>query len=334
MTQYPHRMLCQMILWLFPAMIILGGFDAKANDNITEVVRLSLVKNVEVFGDDIFLADIASIEGEDQELIEKIERISLGKSPLPGKSRRINADNISFKLKQNNIDLTSIHINGMQEIEVTRGFTTLTEKEIEQIVFQELPEVMGLDEDNFSIKEVKVANAVVLPLGKYTYTVTPAKNAGMSGKLLVTVVFTVDGKFTKKVFATVDVERYVNAVVLSVPMKRNQVIHEADIEMMKIATEKLPSNYIGDMADAVGNRLVRSLGKGSILCTEFVNMPPTINKNDVILMVAETNSFKIVTLGEAIEKGHKGERIKVKNLDSNNEVYGLVIDSKSVKVGF
>ncbi|MBU4001031.1 MAG: flagella basal body P-ring formation protein FlgA, partial [Proteobacteria bacterium] len=57
-------------------------------------------------------------------------------------------------------------------------------------------------------------------------------------------------------------------------------------------------------------------------------------KNDVISMVAETNSFKIVTLGEAIEKGHKGERIKVKNLDSNNEVYGWVIDSKSVKVGF
>jgi len=51
-------------------------------------------------------------------------------------------------------------------------------------------------------------------------------------------------------------------------------------------------------------------------------------------MIAESDGLKITALGEVRERGRRGERIRVVNLDSKREIYARVLDSKTVKVDF
>jgi flagella basal body P-ring formation protein FlgA len=84
----------------------------------------------------------------------------------------------------------------------------------------------------------------------------------------------------------------------------------------------------------LGNKIKRNLSAETVLRTDMIDIPPLIQKKDVVIMVAETDQFKIVTLGESKDTGYKGDLIKVINLESNNEVYARVIDGNSVKVEF
>jgi flagella basal body P-ring formation protein FlgA len=315
-------------------LIVSLNLDANANEMPAGMVSLSFEKNVEVPGDTIFLEDMASIIGDDESLVQTIKKISIGKSPLPGKTRRFDRKDIEIKLKNNDIDLSKVTMNGTEETDVIRGSTTVTVEQIEEIVFTELPEILNMRDNEIFIKNVKASNALILPKGEFDYTVVPAKNTDSSSKMLVSVLFNMDGKFTKKVYATVEVERYVDVVVAQRSLQKNQIINETDFEVKKMNSGDLPESYISNVEDVLGNKVKRNLEKGNILRTEFIEIPPVIKRNDVVLMVAESNNFKIVTLGEAQEKGFKGDRIKVVNLESKNEVYAWVIDSKSVRVGF
>jgi flagella basal body P-ring formation protein FlgA len=237
-------------------------------------------------------------------------------------------------LKNNDIDVSRVAINGFQETTVIRGFTTVTVEQIEEIVSTELPEILNMGDNEMFIKNVKASHAVILPKGEFDYTVVPSKNSDSTSKMLVSVIFDMNGEFTRKVYATVGVERYVDAVVAKRSLQKNQVLNESDLELKKMNSGDLPESYISSVEDVLGNKVKRNLEKGNILRTEFIEIPPVIKRSDVILMVAESNNFKIVTLGEAKENGFKGDRIKVVNLDSQKEVYAWVIDSKSVRVGF
>jgi flagellar basal body P-ring formation protein FlgA len=321
-------------IYLLLIMVFIINTAATTNKDTRGIVTLSVVKNVEVAGENIILADMVSIDGDDNALIAKLEAIFMGEAPLPGKTRRFTCKDIEVKLKKNDIDLSRIKISGAQDVEVIRGFTKVTEEQIENIVTKELPYVLNMDSNEIFIKEIKAANGIILPKGHYTYTVAPSKNADLTSKFPVSVIFDVNGQFTKKVYVTVQIERYVDVVVTKRIIPKNQIIDESDLEVKKMNSGDLPANYISDTLDAVGNKLKRNAEKGFVLRSDFIDIPPAIQRNDVVLMVAESNYFKIVTLGEAKEKGYKGDRIKVVNLESNNEVYAWVIDSKSVKVGF
>jgi len=51
-------------------------------------------------------------------------------------------------------------------------------------------------------------------------------------------------------------------------------------------------------------------------------------------MVAESGGLKISTQGEARQRGAKGDRIKVMNLDSRKSIYARVVDRNTVRVDF
>ena len=327
-----HRLIVLLVLFL----VLLSGTDISvfAENEADSVVTITPLANVEVSEENMLLDHLVMMKGGDEALLKKISAVFIGKSPQPGKSRIIDTDFIGLRMRQSDIDMSRVKIEPMQEIEILRGFVTVSPEEIEQIVSQELPGVIAMDERRISIREIKAASGIILPKGGYTYSVVPPKDAGLSGKLLLSVFFEASGDFKKRVYVTAEIDRYIDVVVAAKPLSRNQIIKEADLEIKTMTVAEAPANGIVDPEDLVGNKVRRNLNKGEVLRSELIDVTPLINRNDVVQMIVETSNFKIVTLGEAKEKGFKGDRIKVLNLDSKNEVYALILDSNSVKVEF
>lgn len=299
-----------------------------------DFITIEIHEEIEIEKENICLGDLALIKGDDHLFVEKLRNVFLGKSPLPGKSRIISSNYINVRLKQNEIDFSRIQIESPAEIRVARTFKKISKTDIEEIVAAALPSILPYSKEQVHVKSIIVSDDVLLSTGDFTYTIMPPKNSDFMGQTILTVLFYIDGEYQKRVFATLDVELITSVMVARRPLKRGHIITDIDIQAMQMDLADLPSNCILKSEDVIGKKLNRSIDAETVLRTDLVIMPPTINRKHIVLMVAETKDFKITAIGETIGKGNKGDRVKVMNLESQKEVYARVIDSNTVEVDF
>jgi flagellar basal body P-ring formation protein FlgA len=317
---------------VFGMMLLLIGMPLFAGD--LEMTNIHVFEKVEIEQEKIYLGSIAVIEGKDLEMVQQLKNIYIGQSPLPGKTRRVDANYIKVRLKQNNMDFSSITLRIPRETTVLRKFIRVTHKQIEKIVMDNTGLLLPFDTDQVTIKEIDVSGEAVLPTGEMTYKIVPPKNTDFLGKVPLSIYFYVNGEMEKRVFATLETELLANVVIVRRPLKRNHTIRDIDIKLVRMNMAGVPSNCMVNPDDVLGKKTKRAVDAGDVLSSDLLFMPAILDRNDVVLMIAESDNFKITAMGMSQEKGQKGDRIKVMNLDSDKAVYARVIDEKTVAVDF
>jgi flagella basal body P-ring formation protein FlgA len=86
--------------------------------------------------------------------------------------------------------------------------------------------------------------------------------------------------------------------------------------------------------EVVGKRTRRLINAKTVIRSDLITMPPMVQKGDVVVIVAESQGMRISALGEIREKGHRGSRVRVRNVDSKEMIYAWVLDHKTVRVEF
>jgi flagella basal body P-ring formation protein FlgA len=296
--------------------------------------RVNVSSMAQVDGEHIVLGEIAKIEGNDPDLTKRIRGVVIGRAPLPGRKREIQASLVKRRLKQNRIDPDQLLLNIPDQIIVERSFIEIKQEKIKALVSDYISKNLINNLSDASIKDIRVSEDLILPGGRIAYSVKPTQNSDMMGKIQFTVNFDVNGKFYKRVWATATVEIFTNVVITKRPLGRHKPITEDDIEMYKMDLAKLPSDVITDPAVVLGQRTRRAIGSQTVLRSNLVEFPPLLKRGDVVVIIAESGGFKITTLGQAKKKGRLGDRIPVINLDSKKILYALVLDENTVKVEF
>ena len=280
----------------------------------------------------ILLGKIAQIEGSDPHLVQQLQGIVIGRSPLPGKSRKIDASAVKRRLKQNRIDLNRLVIEVPPQVTVERSFIEISAQKIKSLVADYISQNIIKDLRDASIKEIQLTKNLKLPRGRITYSVQPSPNSNRMGKIPFSVSFEVNGKLYKRIWTAASVEIFTNVVVTKKPLGRHKPITEDDIEIRKMDLAQLPSDVITDPAAILGQRTRRAIGTQTVMRPNLVEFPPLLKRGDVVVIIAETAGLKITALGEVKKKGRLGERIPVVNLDSKKVLYARVLDGNTVKV--
>ena len=286
-----------------------------------------------VHSERITLGAIAEIAGDDQQLIERLQAIELGKAPSPGKMREMSAYSIEMKIRHSDIDSAALTIDLPEKIEVMRGASTITPQKIEDIVKGFIRKKMRWDPQAVSIKIAQVKE-ITLAEGKITYEVTPRKKEDYLGTTNLSVAFLVDGKLEKKAWVTAEIEVSQEVVVSNRPLKRNDVIAEEDVRLEKMNLAELSPNVITDPREVVGKRTKRVIEPGTPLRVNSLEMPPLVKRGDLVTIVAESEVLKITTQGVVTESGCKGDMVRVINTSSRKELYATVRDSRTVAIDF
>ncbi len=297
-----------------------------------EITTIRVAKKAEIDEDNILLGKIATINGKDVSLTKRLGSIVIGKAPLAGQSRRINEDYINIRLKQNRIDLSLIDLQGPKIIEVFRGSIEIPKKSIQRLVLDCIYQKIPWEKKRVKVKNIRVDRDVTLPKGKITFSIIPPRNTNYVGTIPFSVVFNVNGRFSKKVWATATIEVLTEVVITKRPIKRYQLITENDICLKKENLTRLPSSIITNIEEVLGKRTKRKINANEILRPDFIELPPLVKRGDVVSIVAESDFLRITALGEVKGKGRKGDRVRVMNLDSKKNIYAHVLDSNTVKV--
>jgi len=319
------------VVWFLTFLPLPGisGHIFAAGINTVRVFERSEVKY-----DKIRLGEIAEIKGEDPALLKKLKDIVIGKAPLPGKSRRIDEGGIKIRLKQNGIDLSQIRLRVPIKVEVSRSFIEISKEKIEKIVLGSVYGLIPWEKDQVRIKKICISNSALLPEGNITYKVVVPRNTDFLGNVPLSVLFKVNRRLEKKIWATVNIEVMTEMVVTKRPLRRYHMITEDDIHLKKMDLSKVKSNAMTTYEDVLGKRTKRAINTGEVLRTDHIELPPLVKRGDVVSIIAESDGLRITALGEVRKKGCRGERIKVLNLDSKKCIYAHVLDSNTVRVDF
>jgi flagella basal body P-ring formation protein FlgA len=301
---------------------------------VAEMTTIRVQDQVEVENDEIFLGQIASIEGSDMQLIQQLKEIFIGKAPSAGKTRQYKQRHLSKRLEQHRIDLSAVHLEVPQRVLISRSYVEIDKPKIKKIVTDYITQNIPRDSGMVRIKAVHVPERVILSKGRIAYKVAAPRGRQLMGNCSLAVDFSVNGHSQKRIWATAQVEVRGPVVVTRKPLGRYKPITEDDIELQTLDLANLPSNVLTDPEAVLGKRTKRAIGAQTPLRADVIELPPLVKRGDLVMIVVETKGLKITARGFVKKKGRLGERIPVMNVDSKKVVYARVIDSNTVKVDF
>jgi len=321
---------CVILLCLTLVMISLTSSLVSA----VPVYKISIPEKVTVSQDTIKLGNIAEIEGTDHSLIQHLEDIVIGQTPLPGHCRTIHEDYVKLRIKQNGIDLSHIDLHIAETITVTRSCLEIPKEKIEKIVLAFIYGQLPWEKDRVTVKTVHVSSEAILPQGEVTYRVVPQKEMDFLRTIPLCVFFKVNGELAKKVWATVKLEVLTEVIATKRPLRRCQLITEDDIHLQTVDLTKVQSDVLTNPQEVLGKRTKRPISGNVLLTSDHIELPPMVRRGDVVLILAESDGLKITALGQVSKRGCRGDRIRVVNLDSKKAVYARIVDSNTVEVDF
>jgi flagella basal body P-ring formation protein FlgA len=310
------------VFWLVAAALPAGA---------TPPTSVRAYDRAEVAGDQILLESIARVDGADAGQVNALKAVVIGRSPLPGKTRVLEAALVTARLKQCGFDPAGLDLQLPPEITVGRSSTTVGREQVEEILRAWIRQQAG---EGVRVKEIRVTDTLVLPQGPVTTRVLAPKSSELVGTVPLTVTFKVDGDAERRLSATVSLERLTRVVVARRPLGRFKPVDPEDVEVRAVDAAGLPHDCITDPAEVIGKRTRRLIDSGAALRPDMVESPPLVKNGDRVRIVAETEGLRISAFGQVKQRGAQGELIPVVNLDSNKVVHARVLDAKTVKIEF
>jgi flagella basal body P-ring formation protein FlgA len=129
-----------------------------------------------------------------------------------------------------------------------------------------------------------------------------------------------------------DIEVWRDVVVLRDHLSRGQRVKRTSLVLQQRNIGDLQRGYYTEIKGIIGHVSKRSLKAGTAISPGMINLPLIVKRGQAITIRVERLGFSVNMKGFALKKGRKGDRIKVKNSNSDKVLYGTIVDSDLVLI--
>lgn len=126
------------------------------------------------------------------------------------------------------------------------------------------------------------------------------------------------------------IEKIAKIPVLRENMNHGTIIGAHDIDWLEIPERAVKSGMALGENDLVGMTPRRSLVSNHPVLTGDIEAPQLVDRGEIVTMVFNEGGLQLTAQGKALEKGAKGDRIKVVNTSSSKTVVAEVTNDKEV----
>lgn len=327
--RFSHRIIAGLTVFLITCSPALSGPVGEAETGIAVTAR----SHATVPGERIFLEDIADFHGTDSELILRLKKVFIARGPRPGRTLSISKRMVRFRLKKSGLPVHRIRLQMPDRIRIQRPGVRIPRERIEEIAREELRKKFD-GRVWIRIGEVTARQDGMVPQEPYRHQVVFPKGRRLAGAVPLRVLFTSEGGYEDEIHVTARITALTPVLVAAKPLARFQPIGREDIRIEKRALSKTPSDALTDPAQVAGKRARRTISLGAVLTPASVELPPLVQRGDIVRILVKSNRIRITALGEVREKGRQGERIRVVMLDTQKEIRARVVDSETVTMKF
>ena len=136
------------------------------------------------------------------------------------------------------------------------------------------------------------------------------------------------------IYIPVQIDIHKEVIVAAKDLPRGSVVTAQDLQVMQLSTSNFGVGLaLSSQAESVyGMELVRPLRAGNPVNTKYLKKPNIIAKGDPVTLEAGTEVLNVSVGGVALDDGHLGKRIRVRNKQSKKIVNGLVVAPGKVSI--
>jgi flagella basal body P-ring formation protein FlgA len=142
------------------------------------------------------------------------------------------------------------------------------------------------------------------------------------------------GKQSWNIFHTATITAHKHIVVLKRAVKKGERITSQHLELENRDISRLRSEFFTDFNQVINKQAKRNYSSGKILAAKNLTEPSLITRGQKITIAATSPGFTIQMGGLAMQNGIKGQRIAVKNENSQRIIQATVIEPGLVNVNF
>ncbi|WP_189387308.1 flagellar basal body P-ring formation chaperone FlgA [Bacterioplanes sanyensis] len=121
-------------------------------------------------------------------------------------------------------------------------------------------------------------------------------------------------------------------VVLARPVASDQILTSDDVRLARLDTGEQTKGYYRNLDKVIGKQVKRSLRPGTVLSADMLEQPNLVERRQRVRIQVIRPGIQVEMPGEAMASGHLGERIRVRNLQSQRIIQATVTAAGVVQV--
>ncbi|MEZ5975008.1 MAG: flagellar basal body P-ring formation chaperone FlgA [Planctomycetota bacterium] len=294
-------------------------------------VTVNMPAKVEGQGVDLRLGDVATVTGDDAQMVEKVEGLNLGYMPAPGYSRLLQREQLRTALLQVYPDL-QVSFQGEARVRVFPKVQLVTAAEIEKAAREVIEKKFHGADVECTLRD-KLVNLTV-PLGRKQVEVRARAATGPEGQGSqgVPVDILVDGDLWRTQWTSWNVEAWEQVPVLTQPIARGSKLRPAMFRM-----ERRRRSLINGLAPLLPAQIqeaqaTRDLQPGSPVFPNDVERALVVRINNLVKVDIVAGRVSASCNAQALEDGHMGDVIRVRLETTGKEVLGNVAGPNRIEI--
>ena len=323
------------LVQVLPGVMPVAGIDSawSAPEPIREIRVLS---NITVNHKDVSLVEICDPETLPSEWKSIMGGLNIGDAPPAGSEKFIDPGQLRTYLVRlldsYRINSSDVKLDIPDRIVVRRETTQITQELIEDIFKKFVFENSPWKREDINIQRVRFSGIPLIPTGKMTYEITASSaKERFIGTVTATVDFYVNGEKVRTLGVAGKVEVSGNVYLASRPMKQNEMISEADLEVHKMNLTDAADRFATRLDQVENRRVLRNLGVHQPLELKDLDKPLVLKRGDPVRIVYEEPGLSVTAKGQANADGGVGDTLAVTNVESKKTIHCKVVDAQTVR---
>ncbi len=298
--------------------------------------EIRILSSVMVRGSDVSLLQICDASTLPEKWKSIMGAQDIGDAPPVGsekfvESQQLRAFLVSL-LNSHGVDPASVKIDIPSKVVVTRASSRLTQQWIEGVFKKYIMENSPWKASDINIENIRLSGIPEVPSGTLSYTVKPVTAAQrLIGNVSLSVDLYVDGQMARTIDILGQVEVYQNVYFASRPLKRNDIISTADLEVRRMDITDSVDRYATHPEQVQNHRVLYNVGVHQPLTLSVLDKPLVIKNGDPVRIVFQAPGLMVSAKGRANGDGAIGDTLAVTNTSSTKTIYCKVLDSQTVR---
>ncbi|MGC9964847.1 MAG: flagellar basal body P-ring formation chaperone FlgA [Syntrophobacteraceae bacterium] len=324
---------------LFPALVLSAAMPVAGVDSawsaMEPISEIRVLRNLTVSQKDVSLADICDPETIPGEWKSIMGALDIGDAPQVGSEKYIDPGNLRaylIKLLDSyGVNSSEVKFDIPDRIVVRRESTQITQEQVEEIFKKFVLENSPWKNEEINIQRVHFSGLPSIPTGKMTYEVTVSPKERFIGNVTATIDFYVNGEKARTLNVVGKAEVFGNAYLASHPMKQNQMIAAADLEVQKINLTEVADRFATRLDQVENRRVLRNIGLHQPLELKDLDKPLVLKRGDMVKIVYDQPGLSVTAKGQVNADGSVGDTLAVTNITSQKKIFCKVLDAQTVR---
>lgn len=210
----------------------------------------------------------------------------------------------------------------------------IPESKYRELLMAYICESLGKDPADIAISRLKISGNRRIATGDMDFQIYQKSNGTPKGYVRVTVIVSMGGMADMEVNLSAWVDVFGSVVCAVRKLNKGETVGPADIYLARKNMARMPANVITSKSKVIGLTVKNSLNANTSLREYMLIRKPTLDRGDMVTIVAQLGGLRVTTPGKTLERGFEGDLIRVQNTMSKKKIYARIVDNSTVEVDF